>query len=239
MACLIACLTHLHADETWDFTLTPYLWFAGIEGNVSTVPGFPVAPLKVSPREALEDTEASFMVAFAANRGQHGISGDFFYSKAVSDEELVPAFDLLLKSTSKSTVGSLYYHYTLAESGIQLFAGFRYWKVDTQLDFSGGLGFLNGRRIRHDEDWTDPVIGLRGRYGFGDSPFYGSWILATGGVLFGSDHFYDVVGTIGYQWTPTIATGIGYRLYDLKYEEGEFYYDVRQEGWLLSLRWDF
>ena len=229
----------LNAEKAWDFTLAPYLWFAGIEGEVATIPGLPVAPIKVSPSQALEDTEASLMLAFVANKGHQGVGVDFFYSDVQSDEELVPQLGLMLKSTSKTTVASVQYHYALGETGLKLFGGARYWKIDTELAFSGGLGILDGQTVRHKEDWVDPIVGIRGRYNFGDSPFFAGGILAAGGFGIGSELFIDLTGTIGYQWTPAIATSVGYRLYDLEYEEGDFYYDVRQEGWLLALRWDF
>ncbi len=236
---LLPFLQPLQAQKTWDFMLAPYLWFAGIEGDVSTVPGLPVAPIEVSPGEALEDTEVSLMLVFVANRGRHGISADFFYSDVQSDEELAPQLGLVLKSTSKSTVGSLCYQYNLIEGELQLFAGLRYWNIDTELSFSGGAGFLDGQQVRHSEDWIDPVFGVRGRHDFGESRFFVSGILAGGGSVFGSDYFYDLSGTVGYRWTPAIATTFGYRLYDLKYEEDEFFYDVRQAGWLVALLWNF
>ena len=32
------------ANEDWQFELTPYLWFAGLKGEVATVPPLPAAP---------------------------------------------------------------------------------------------------------------------------------------------------------------------------------------------------
>ena len=34
----------------WEFKLAPYLWFAGLEGDVATSPGEPSAPSMCLPR---------------------------------------------------------------------------------------------------------------------------------------------------------------------------------------------
>jgi hypothetical protein len=34
----------------WEFKLAPYLWFAGLEGDVATIPGEPSAPSMCLPR---------------------------------------------------------------------------------------------------------------------------------------------------------------------------------------------
>jgi len=41
------------ADDGWQFRLTPYLWFTGLKGDVSTIPGAPAAPIDISPSDAI------------------------------------------------------------------------------------------------------------------------------------------------------------------------------------------
>ena len=60
-----------------------------------------------------------------------------------------------------------------------------------------------------------------------------------GGLNVGSDLFYELSGTVGYQWTPTIGTAIGYRMFDVDYDDDGFEYDVRWEGWQVGLTWAF
>jgi len=33
------------ASDNWQFRLTPYLWFAGLKGDIGTIPGQPSAPV--------------------------------------------------------------------------------------------------------------------------------------------------------------------------------------------------
>ena len=140
------------AEEEWRFRLSPYLWFAGLEGDVATVPPLPTAPIDISPSDALDDTQASLMVIFEAKKGRHAGYLDFLHTDVESDDELVPQpFNLVLRSRTKSTIVTLAYEYELYNRDgavIDLLAGGRYWSVDSKLSFRGGLGLLAGRPPR-------------------------------------------------------------------------------------------
>ncbi len=230
------------AESDWDFHLTPYIWFAGVKGDVATVPGASVIPIDISASDTFSDTEASFMLLFEAKTGRHGVLVDVLYSDLQSDTDLIPEINLTLKSTSKTSVFSTAYMYELykkEQTVVDVFAGARYWKIDTELEFGGGLGFLQGKRVRHGESWLDPLIGVKARTALGDSQFYVSGGVAAGGFGVGSDSFYDITANIGYQWSKAIGTSLGYRMFDLDYEDDWFVYDVKQQGWLLGLTWGF
>jgi hypothetical protein len=233
----------LLAADGWDFRLTPYLWFAGLKGDVATIPGAPPAPIDISSSDALEDTEASLMLMFDAKKGRHGVFADFLYSDVSSDDELVPPpIDLVLRSTSKTTIFTFAYQYELYNRDqrvVDLMAGARYWKVDSELRFQGGLGILAGKKVSNDESWLDPALGIKGRTPLGDSRFYLEGGAGVGGFGVGSELFYEFNGSIGYQWNKAIGTAIGYRLFDVDYDDEDFLYDVRQQGWQLGLTWAF
>ena len=80
MVALLMYAAPLLAEDGWQFRLTPYLWFAGLKGDVATIPGAPSASIDISASDALEDTEASLMLLFDAKKGRHGIFADFLYS---------------------------------------------------------------------------------------------------------------------------------------------------------------
>ena len=231
-----------NAEGEWDFRLTPYLWFAGVKGNVSTLPGSPVVPIEVTPSDALSDSQVSFMMFFEAKQQKHGMLFDILYTDSESDTTLVEEINLTLKSISRNKMFSAAYEYELynkEQSVVDVFVGLRYWKVDTKLEFGGGLGILAGQSIRNAESWIDPLIGVKGRTRLGDSNFYAVGWLAGGGFGVGSDSFYDVSANVGYQWNKAIGTTLGYRLFNVDYEDGSFVYDVQQEGWALGLTWAF
>ena len=229
-------------ENQWEFRLSPYAWFAGFEGDVASIPGGSIIPIDISSSDAFDDTEASFMGMFEGKKNGKGFFVDFLYSDLQSEETLIEGIGLVLNSTSKTTIFSgAYLHevYSQDQSVIDAFVGVRYWEIDTHLAFSGGLGILAGRTIEHTESWVDPMIGIKGRTSLGDTDFYAAGGVAIGGFGVGSDLFYDVTANLGYQWSDSIGTTVGYRYYDLDYENDGFAYDVSQQGWVFGLTWAF
>ena len=230
------------AAGDWDLRLTPYAWFAGINGNIGTIPGAPSVPVDVSASDALSDTNASAMLVFEAQKGHHGIFSDLIYSDVQSEEDFLPAIGLTLESVTRTTIFTLAYKYQVYGDNrafVDLVGGGRYWQVDTKLRFGGGLGFLAGKKITNKESWLDPVIGIKGRTALGGSRFYVAGGAALGGFGLGSNSFYEISANIGYQWSKSIGTTLGYRLFDVDYESNDFLYDVKQQGWQVSLTWAF
>ena len=222
----------------WQFKLAPYMWFAGLQGDVATIPGVPSAPIDVSPSQAIEDTEAALMLMFEARRGRHGLFVDFIYTDVRSEDEVFPNLGISLRSVSKSTVLSGAYQYRMVDSdasSLDLMGGLRYWEVDSFLAFTGPAA-ISGR---NKEDWVDPFIGLKGYYRFGNSKFYTSYGASVGGFDVGSKLFYDLNLNLGYQWTDSIGTVIGYRLFDVDYDHKGFVWDVEQAGFGIGLAWSF
>lgn len=230
------------AEENWQFRLSPYIWFAGLKGDVATIPGAPSVPIDISPSDALQDTEASLMIMLDAKKGRHGFFTDLLYSDVRSDEELIPAIELTMRSITKTTQFTLAYQYEIYrqdQAVVDLLAGARYWAIDSELQFGGGLGFLAGKKISNDESWLDPLVGFKGRAPLGNSRFYVAGGAGLGGFGVGSDLFYEVSANVGYQWNKAIGTTIGYRMFDVDYENDGYVYDVKQQGWQVGLTWSF
>ena len=226
-------------SSEWDYRLSPYGWFAGSKGEVSSIDGFPPAPFDVTSKDAFDDNEVALTFIFEAKKNQHGVLVDVMYSDTQSNEPLVPEFGLGLNSISKNTIISTSYVYSLIQDDktvIDAMAGVRYWEVDSTLEFEGGLGFLGGRTIKNSEDWLDPVLGLKAHHKLDVSGLFLQGWFGLGGLGLGSDYFYDTAINLGYQWNRAIATTVGYRQYDVDYDDG-FVYDAKNSGWMFGLTW--
>lgn len=223
-----------------DFRFSPYVWFAGLKGDMGTVPPASV-PVDVSAVDAAKDTRLSFMALLEAKKGKHGVLVDFIYTDVRSEEDLIPSLNLVLQSKTKTALATLAYQHTVVEAepfAVDLFAGLRGWSIDSVLQFGGGAGLLAGRRIENDETWIDPVLGVKVRVPISKG-FYASGGAGTGGFGVGSDFFYDVSLNAGYQWNEAVGTVIGYRIFGVDYENDGYIYDVVQQGWQLGLTWAF
>lgn len=217
----------------WGFRLSPYGWFAGFKGDVAGIPGFPPTYVDISPSDAFDDSEIALMAMFEGKKNGNGFLMDFMYSDTESEDAI--AGPITLTSRTKTTIVSgAYLHelYNREQRVMDVFVGIRYWDIDSHLSLIGpGTG--------HSESWVDPMIGIKGRTALGGTDFYASAGAAMGGFSVNSDLFYDLNANLGYQWNDSIGTTIGYRLYDLDYENDGFVYDVRQQGWVIGLTWSF
>lgn len=241
LVCIASLSTAVVAEEKWNFNLSPYIWFAGLEGDVSPLKRVPVSAVNVSPSEALADTEASFMVIFEAKKGKNGIYTDTFYSDAETKEASSgPAGSQLTSRTKTTMLTVAYSRNVLNENGssIDLLAGGRWWSIDADINISSLLPSLNVAGD-NSESWVDPFIGVKGKLPISDSKFFVSGALAYGGFDINADSFYEINANVGYQWSDTLSAAMGYRLYDLDYDQNDFQYDVEQAGWVIGMTWGF
>jgi len=227
-------------DEAWKFRLSPYIWFAGIEGDVSPFKNLPSTPIDISASDALDDTDASFMVILDAKKGRHGILADVFYSDVQSTEKLAPGLNL--KSGTKTTMISVAYEYELFRNergSIDGLAGARWWDIEADLTIKAPDTSLDRIKADNSESWVDPLLGLKGFTFLGESQFYLFGSAVYGGFDINAKSLYELSANLGYQWTEAIGTAIGFRRYDLDYDQNDFEYDVRQDGWRVGLTWAF
>lgn len=89
-----------------------------------------------------------------------------------------------------------------------------------------------------DEDWVDPILGVRAQWNINDK-----WYLAgksdIGGFGVGSDLAWSLQGTVGYNFTEKVSSEIGYRYLQTDYEDGAFTYDIAEHGLYLGLNIEF
>jgi hypothetical protein len=106
--------------------------------------------------------------------------------------------------------------------------GARYFYSRTALDLSCPVtGFEPSFAIT--KNWVDPVAGLAGHYAINDRYFI-NFLADMGGL--DNSATGQVLGSIGYNWTPSISTTIGYRvLYTYFRDDNGPLRDYRYQTW--------
>jgi len=93
-------------NNPWEFRLSPYIWLAGFKGDVAGIPGLPPTNVDISPSDAIDDTDVSFMAMFEGKKNGKGFLIDFLYSDLESEDAIGegPLGPLTLTSTTKTTI---------------------------------------------------------------------------------------------------------------------------------------
>ena len=227
------------ASDGWRFSVSPYLWAAGLSGETGTLRPLPPADVDLSFSDILDDLRFAGMVAGAARKGRFGIAADIQYVETRSDGDLRPFFQKtsVTSKTFLATVTGEYAAVDTPEATLFVGAGLRVWSVDTDLKLSGGLGGAT-RRVEDDDTWVDPVLTLRGEADLSDRWFVAGWT-ALGGFGVGSEFMADVFGSVGYRITDATSVSVGYRWMTVDRDEGDFLYDVDQHGPMAGMTFRF
>lgn len=191
-------------------------------------------PADIASEDVLDDLHLGAAFLASAHKGNHGIYSDYSYSKLHSQEPLGAELgDLDVETTS--TIFSLAYGYQIVETDnttLHLLAGARYWDIDygyqiNAADFSTDAS----------KSWVDAMFGVWIKHTFNGTKAFASGGANVGGLS--SNSFYDLQANLGYQWTASISSILGYRYFDVNYHDEGFIYDVQQKGWQLGLTWTF
>jgi len=241
LVCCFPAYADVNSSDKWEFQIAPYVWLAGQKGKVATLPGLPPADVDVDfYDDILDDLNGALMLVGEARKGRYGMVMDVAYTDIGSADSTPGPIFSSIKSRTKSWMVSAAGLYRLVErqgAFLDVIGGIRYWSVDSELSL--GAGLLPARKISNKESWIDPLVGLKGLTPIGESKFFVSGAFAIGGFSVGSNFMWDANINLGYQWTKGFSTTLGYRYLDVDYEDGDFLYDVAQDGLVLGLSWRF
>ncbi len=229
----------------WHFTIAPYLWAAGINGDVGLFGREPV-PMDMSFGDIFDDLRFGGMLVAEAHNGTWGLLGDLIYANTKSDSSIVrtvggnpTSLDASVETSSfTGTLMGEYRAYASDRVSFDLMAGVRVWSVDNDIsaviaasgvpvaEWSGSDGAT----------WVDPMVGVKARFDTGTPWFFNAWgIIGTGS----SDISWDVLAGAGYQWTDKFSTVAGYRALGVDYNDDGFVYDIVQQGPYLGATFHF
>ncbi|AGP47112.1 hypothetical protein HL670_01813 [Serratia plymuthica] len=223
--------------EEWQFTLSPYLWAAGIRGDVghrSTGTQF----MKTDFSAIARDLDVAVMGMGEARKGPYSLLMDLMFIDTTTRNGLpdgAPASRL--KVDSRTVSGFLGGGYTLLEEGgarLDATGGVRVWYSSTSLHFQGGI--IDGASGSDRATWVDGVAGLRGQYALTPTVRLSAWGLAGGGQ---SRLDWDAAALLSWEFTPGFSAVAGYRAMGVDYRHNGFVYDVVQQGPILGMNGRF
>jgi len=233
LAGLVSAPAYAQITEGWSGQVTPYVWGAGLGGDVRPLAGGPTLEVRESVFEVLDDLEGAFFLTGLAIRNDIVLIGDLSWSSSSRTES--PGAGL---PPVKGSVDMLFV--TLAggkrvqaqpDQTIDLLAGVRIWDIDADAAVLG-TPFAASRSV----SLTDPIIGLR----FNRQHTNGFSTIAygdIGGLGIGSDFTAQIAVTVNYAITDNAYVSGGYRYVHLDYEKRGALLDIRLSGPLLGFTW--
>lgn len=232
------CYTDCQNENGWTFKLAPYLWMAGLKGDVATLPPLPPVSVDITFSQILRHMDGSLMLAGEIQKGRVSLAADIMYvslsGSARFPDDRFSSADL----KTKYWVGTASLGYDIIRTDCFYAAalvGARLWSVTT--DLSLGAGLLPALSFERKQKWVDPSVGLRTalKLNCGFS-IEGRGII--GGFDVSSKLFWDVYGALGYSWDYSCATLellAGYRWLSVDYKKGDYVFDIKQFGPLVGL----
>ena len=215
-AALLPAALYADTSDSWEFGASIYGWFPDISGSTA-FPHGGGGDFTVPVGDILDKLQFTFQGSFDARKGSWGFITDVIYmdmgeTKTGFNEgtiggsgipaDVTGAVGFDMKSWIWTTAG----YYRLVDqpqAAFDLLAGLRYTDVEQSLhwSFSGDIGQLPlpgpEGRAEVSADYWDAIIGVRGRFAFGND---GSWFLP----------YYFDVGTGDSDFTWQAVAGLGY-----------------------------
>lgn len=218
------------AQNDWRFQATFYGWLTGLDGDVG-VRGLGPAYVKQTASDVLSNLDGALMASFAAQNDNWLLLSDFIWAK-VSDSGTFGAagngYDFNQNQVIIQGLAGYKLPLNIPKLELSPTIGFRYMYLDASLDVTPAgtpLTFSDGGT----QQWIDPTVGLYGHYDITDKWFVNA-LGDIGGFGVGSKLTWQAFGAVGYNWTKTFSTSIGYRAIYEDYENGGFVYDMTQQG---------
>jgi hypothetical protein len=219
----------VHVGDEWEFTVAPYIWFAGMSGNV-TINGTP-SNGDTDFSEIADNLDVGMLGYFSARKGKWGGYVDSMYFEASRSGKSGPTNVTVKQDSTILEAGALYRAYEGYNQdypiATDIYFGARFVDLDTTIS-STGAADVTGRT-----DWVDPIIGATHLRDFSEKVT----LTASGdvgGFGIGSDLTYSVRVLLGYRFNQYVNGWVGYRYLNIDYDEGytanKMVYDVALSG---------
>lgn len=230
LACVTALLSAVPvAAEGLEYSITPYLWGSGLDGSVQM--GEVGGDLDVSFSDLASNMDIAVPIHFEAKGPVWTLIAEVFFVGLSTDLEMD-----LGTSDVDMFMAELLSGYQFSNHAELLF-GARYTSLESELNFKGpGPGA--GPSFEADQNWVDPVVGIR--YG---GPISRKWEFIirfdAAGFGLGSDLTLNFRTGFGVNVSDVTRLTFGWHTMDIDYDDNDFVYDMTQQGPELAVTFKF
>ena len=226
----------------WTYQATFYGWATALNGSVG-VRNLPPATVDVTFGDILQHFSGAVMGSFLARNGDWMILTDLVWAQLSGDARLKVANEPSVKAKQRLLIASALAGYRLPlgnpDLDLSVTAGVRYQRLTLDATLTPGTLPFVDLKNEQTKAWLDPVVGLVVQYRINERWFLNA-LADIGGFGVGSQLTSQGVVSLGYNWTETISTAVGYRALYTDYKSsgdrtGTFRYDTTMHGPFVSL----
>lgn len=242
------------ATEPGDRALqiTPYMWAAGLDGDISPFRRGPTIGVEKSFSEVMDDLNFGGFINIWGRYDRFVLWGDVMYVDTTDSRNTgpLPAFtipgvgaippggNIAAKVDTKQFNATLLGGYRVIDTGqytLDALGGARLWQISNDVKLTGSLGGMSGS-VSYDESfgWVDPLIGLRVFRPLTEKLS----LLAQadiGGFGIGSDLTWSALATVNFVFSDRFSASMGYKVLDVDYDHDGHVYDTRLGGPVLGI----
>ncbi|MGO3892234.1 MAG: hypothetical protein ACTJHW_14785 [Paenalcaligenes sp.] len=245
-------------NHAWTWQITPYVWAAGMKGDISPFKHAPTMSVKKSFSDVMSDFSMGGFINAWGRYDRFVFSGDMMYISTRSTDASGPlsAFQLpglgvtippgastrakVKNKQFMATVQGGYRVVSTPDFTLDALAGIRFWHISTDVSVTAGhpaIGTVSASQ-RERFGWVDPLLGVRAFVPLTDH--LSLQVQAdVGGFGVGSKMTWSTLGTVNYVFSDRFSVSAGYKVLDVDYKHSGHVYDVRMKGPVLGLTYRF
>ncbi len=212
------------SSSNWHLTVSPYLWFPGVHGGIG-IAGRETS-IHVSAGDLLSHFRFGLMGTVEPRYKRIVMPLDVFWVRLGEDHVLTNLGSVANLRGDEFILTQKVGYRVIDNERLKIdgLAGFRYWHLGTNVNFT-----TNSLNYSGSQNWVDPLVG--GRITGILTPKIDVTVAGdVGGWGTGSQLDYQVVGLLGYRIKPAIALQAGYRYLAVNYVTGNGFADIVTSG---------
>lgn len=232
----------------WALQITPYMWAAGLDGDISPFRRAPTIGVEKSFSDVLDDLNFGGFINVWGRYDRFVVSGDVMYVNTTDSEAFGPLPPLPLpippgavvtgSVDTKQFMATLQGGYRILDTPDFTFdalGGVRFWHISNDVTVSA-LGM--SRSYGESFGWVDPLIGARAFLRLTEKLSLQAQA-DIGGFGAGSDLTWSALATVNFSLTDHLAVAAGYKVLDVDYRHDGHVYDTRLSGPVLGVTYRF
>jgi hypothetical protein len=226
-------------DSGWAITVTPYIWAAGMSGDIALPRFGQSVTVDQSFSDTLEDLDFAFMGTLEVRKQRFVMFGDIMYLNLGTEAESIAGNTFVSGDIDASMlIGTAAVGYRLVDEGpafVDVFAGTRIVSLDVDVDLAApGIEFSGGASPSD----VSTMFGVRSRIPLSERLALGVYG-DIGSFFDDADLKWQLMGTLHYAISDRWTAVAGYRHLSIDHESANLVFDVDLSGPLLGFSYRF